>query len=484
MTDHARSWINGDWHASDAPRDCIDPATGKVLGRYHDATPAMVAAAIDHAHACFVETGWRTDAFLRATALGRLADAYEANLDEVVATLATENGKLVGEATFEASLVPRALRFAAGLAMHNFGRVTEARPGQQVISIRQPIGVAGLIIPWNGPVYLLIRALAPALAAGCTVVAKMPHQAARTAALAARLIASVKEIPRGAVNIFIETGAEGAKLLVDSPRVPVISFTGSTATGRIIAARAGEQLKRVGLELGGKTPHVVFDDADLDAALPVIAASSTVFAGQFCMTGSRIIVQRGIADRVRDGLKVMLSAVRAGPSADAASQMGPLIDIAQVGRVDALVDAAIAAGATPIVRGGPSPDPAHAGGAFYLPTLLEVTDASLPIVREEVFGPVQTLQVFDTEDDAVALANDSDYGLSASVWSRDVDRPIRVARRLDAGLVCINNWASIAVEAEEGGHKGSGSGRLGGLASIDDFVEYKQITQDFGARAH
>ncbi len=484
MTTHARSWINGDWHDSDSPRDSIDPATGEVLGQYHDATPAMVAAAIDHAHDCFHTTGWKTDSFLRATALGHLADAYEANMAEVIDTLSTENGKLVGEAAFEASLVPRALRFAAGLAMHTFGRVTEARPGQQSLSLRQAAGVAGLIIPWNGPVYLLIRALAPALAAGCTVVAKMPHQAARTAALAARLVASVPEIPRGAAHIFIETGAEGAKLLVESPKVPVVSFTGSSATGRVIAGRCGALLKRVGLELGGKTPHLVFDDADLEAVLPVLAASSTVFAGQFCMTGSRILVQRGIADRLRERLAAQLSAVKAGPAADPASHMGPLIDKSQVGRVDRLVEAAIAAGAKPVVRGGPATDPALAGGAFYLPTLLEVTDNTLPVVREEVFGPVQTLQVFDNEDEGGALANDNDYGLSAWVWSGDVDRPIGVARRLEAGLVCINNWANISVEAEEGGFKASGSGRLGGLGSIEDFVEYKQITQDFIPQRH
>ena len=243
-------------------------------------------------------------------------------------------------------------------------------------------------------------------------------------------------------------------------------------------------LKRVGLELGGKTPHLVFDDAQLAVVLPTLEKSCTVFAGQFCMTGSRILVQRGIADAVRSGLAARLEAVRPGPAAEPASHMGPLIDKAAVARVDDLVQAAIASGARPIVRGGPAKSAALSSGAFYHPTLLEVQNQKLPIVREETFGPVQTLQVFDTEEEAIALANDSDYGLSACVWSRDVDRPIRVARRLQAGLVSINSWANLALEFEEGGFKGSGTGRLGGVASIEDFLEYKQITQDFIPGAH
>ncbi len=283
----ARHWVDGEWLAMGDLRDSVDPATGRTVGRFHDAPASVAQAAIDAARTAFHKEGWRNDSFLRATALSHLADAFQARLPDVIDTLCRENGKVRGEATFEASLIPRAFRFAAGLAMHNFGRVMETRPGQQSMSIREPVGVAGLIIPWNSPAYLCVRALAPALAAGCTAVVKMPHQAAHTAALVSEVVGSVAEIPQGVVNVFTESGADGAKLLVDSPHVPAISFTGSTATGKAIARAAAVHLKRVGLELGGKTPHLVFEDADLQSALPVLEKSSTVFAGQFCMTGSR-----------------------------------------------------------------------------------------------------------------------------------------------------------------------------------------------------
>ena len=480
----ARHWVDGEWLARGELRDSVDPATGEVVGRFHDAPVSVAESAIAAARAAFEREGWRNDGYARATALAHLADAYQARLPEVVDTLCRENGKVRGEAGFEASLIPRALRFIAGLPMQTFGRVMETRPGQQSMSIREPVGVAGLIIPWNSPAYLCIRALGPALAAGCTTVVKMPHQAAHTAKLTAEIIASVPDFPKGVVNIFTESGADGAKLLVDSPHVPAISFTGSAATGRAIARAGAANFKRVGLELGGKTPHLIFQDADLSALLPVLEKSCTVFAGQFCQTGSRILVHRSLAEALTRGLAERLRAVRAGPASDAASHMGPLIDKAAVARVDTLVEAAIANGARPIVRGGPVAEGPLASGAFYLPALLEVDHGGLEIVREETFGPVQTVQVFDTEDEAVAMANDNPYGLSACVWSRDVDRPIRVARRLHSGLVYINSWANLAVEFEEGGYKASGSGRLGGLAAIDEFMEYKQITQDFVPHAH
>ena len=475
----AQHWVAGRWLAEGPRRESINPATGEVIGHFFDATVETAQAAIDAASQAFESGHWCSDGFLRATALCHLADAYESRLGEVIDILSTENGKLRGEAGFEASLIPRALRFAAGLAMHNFGRVLEARPGQHAMSLRVPAGVAGLIVPWNGPAYLFIRALAPALAAGCATVVKMPAEAAQIAALASKIVSSVSDIPSGIVNVFIESGAAGAKLLVDSPRVPVIHFTGSTATGRAVAMAGASQLKRVGLELGGKNPHLIFEDADLSAVLPVLEKSSTVFGGQFCMTGSKILVHSSKAGELKASLAERLKKVRPGPAADAGSHMGPMINKAAVARVDSMVEAAIAAGAKVIVRGGPALDGALVKGSFYRPTLLEVADPALKIVREEVFGPVQTIQLFDSEDEAVALANDSDYGLTACIWSRDVDRPIRIAKRLQAGLICINNWANIAVEFEEGGFKKSGQGRLGGLASMEDFLEYKQITQDF-----
>jgi betaine-aldehyde dehydrogenase len=480
----ARHWIAGEWVELGVVKQSINPANGKSIGTFYDGNAEVAQSAITAASTAFKLDGWRTDPMLRSTALSHLADVYAARLAEVIDTLCLENGKTRPEATFEATLIIRALRFAAGLALHTFGRVADTVPGRMSMSIRQPVGVAGLIIPWNSPAYLGIRALVPALAAGCTAVMKFPAQAAQSAFVASELLSSVPEFPKGVVNIFFESGAEGAQLLVGSPQAPVISFTGSTHTGRLIAQAAAVHLKRVGLELGGKTPHVIFDDADLNVLLPTLEKSSTVFAGQFCMTGSRILVQRGIADQVIEGLAERLRKVRPGPASDPASTMGPLIDLASVARVDQAVEDAISAGAKVIVRGGPSKDPALTGGAFYHPTLLAVTDSSLPIVQRETFGPVQTVQIFDTEEEAVELANDSEYGLNACVWSRDVDIPVRVARRLDAGLVSINSWANLAVEFEEGGYKASGIGRLGGLASIEDFLEYKQIAHTFAGGGH
>ncbi len=480
----AKHWVAGEWMASGEEKQSIDPATGKSIGTYVDGNADVAQAAIDAAAVAFRLDGWHDDSMLRSTALSHLADVYAARLDEVIDTLCLENGKTRPEANFEASLIIRALRFAAGLALHTFGHVADTIPGRQSMSIRQPVGVAGLIIPWNSPAYLGIRALAPALAAGCTAVMKFPAQAAQSAFVASTLMSSVPELPKGVINIFSESGAGGAQLLVSSSKVPVISFTGSTHTGRLIAQAAATQLKRVGLELGGKTPHVIFDDADLNVLLPTLEKSATVFAGQFCMTGSRILVQRGISEKVIQGLAERLRNVKPGPASDSASHMGPLIDMASVARVDKLVEEAIASGAQVIVRGGPATDPALAGGAFYHPALLKVTDSTLPIVQSETFGPVQTVQIFDTEDEAIKMANDSEYGLNACVWSRNVDTPVRVARKLEAGLVTINGWANLAVEFEEGGYKASGLGRLGGVASMEDFLEYKQIAHTFAGGGH
>lgn len=475
-TDMARHWIDGEWLSSETVRESFNPATGAAIGRYADGGEAEAAQAIAAARRAFEQGDWAENAQLRARVLEELAAAFERHRQALVELLALENGKILPEAGFEVDMAPSKLRFAAALARTDLGRSGTPRADVVSLMLREPVGVAGIMVPWNSPVILMVRSLAPALAAGTTVVIKMPAQTAQVNALVARIMSEAPSLPRGVINLFTESGAEGAKLMVSSPEVPVISFTGSTRTGQAISAVGARQLKRFGLELGGKTPHLLFDDADLEAALPVIEKSLTVFAGQFCMTGSRLLVQRGVAAAVRERLAARLAAVRVGPAADASSDMGPLIDKANVARVDALVEQAIAAGAQVLLRGGPVREGPLAAGAFYRPTLLEVADPKLPIVQDETFGPVMTLQVFDSEEQALALANDSEYGLAAAIWTRDTRRSLRLARKIKAGTVWINDWAQVFDEFEEGGYKQSGQGRLNGMASIDDFLECKHIS--------
>jgi len=479
----ALHWIGGGWLDSGEHLESTNPATGEAIGGYALGGREEAELAVNAALRAFRETDWKDNRQLRARVLNSMAARFEARAEDLARMLADEVGKVLPHARFETATVPPNLRFNAALALTDYGRAAEVDGDSLSIVIRQPVGVAGIFAPWNAPVALGIRSLAPALAAGCTAAVILPKETAQVNALIGEVISETDGLPPGAVNI-ITGGREGLEYLVESPDVPVISFTGSTRTGRAISAAGAARLKRFGLELGGKTPMVIFDDADLDAAVQKVAAGLTVFAGQFCMTGSRAVVQRGIADRFRAALAERLGKVRVGPASDPLSEMGPLIDKPNVERVNRMVEEAVAAGADVVVRGGPAMEGSLAKGAFYRPTLLEVTDSSLPIVQQEVFGPVLTMQVFDTEAEAVRLANDSEYGLAASVWSRDADRPLRVARALQAGTVWVNDWASIHDEFEEGGFKQSGRGRLRGQAGLDDFLECKHIAFKPGTVRH
>lgn len=470
----ALNFIDGKLTAADTVAESRSPADGSVLGTFADAGAEDAETAVAAARSAFDESDWAQNRHLRHKVLNDIADGMEQRTDDLVRMLARENGKVLGEAGLELSLVPSKLRYYAALALTSGGRAAEVAGGLHMSSVPEPIGVVGVITPWNSPVVLSVRSFAPALAAGCTAVVKLPGQTGLVNGIVHEILAETASLPTGVLNSLTETGDSLAKLLVDSPSVDALSYTGSTQVGRVIMANAAPTLKRLSFELGGKTPMIVFDDADLDAVVPVLTKAVTTFSGQFCMTGSRVLAQRGIADELRRRLVDSLVAVKVGPGDDPSSDMGPMIDAASAARVDALV-AGAADYATILVRGGAEP-----GRAFYQPSLVEVDDPSAVIVQQEAFGPVATFEVFEDEDAAVRLANATEYGLAASVWSRDVDRPRRVGRRLKAGTVWTNTWAVVVDQFEEGGFKQSGLGRLNGLQALAEFQEYKTYAQQVG----
>lgn len=474
MAEVAEHWIDGEWTGSDTVSESINPATGEVLGRWADGGEPEARAAVAAARRAFDTSLWSRDRSLRHKALSEMADRFDAHADELGPLVTKENGKKLPEGMLEAALPGITLRHTAGQALTDTGISAEVAPGQWFSTYGEPAGVVGVIVPWNSPVILLIRSLAPALAAGNTVAVKMPGQTALVANYVSRIIAEVESLPRGVVNIFAESGNTGAPYLVASPDVQVVSYTGSSPVGRIIAAAGAPTLKRMNLELGGKTPMIVFDDADLDATVPLLVAGVTTFAGQFCMTGSRILVQRGVADEVRTRLAAMFESVRVGDGLKPDTDMGPMIDKANVARVDSIVEAALAY-AKPVVRGGPVTDGALAAGAFYRPALLEVDDVDTEIVQKEVFGPVATFEIFDTEADAISCANATEMGLAAGIFTNNINISRRVSREIQAGTIWTNAWAEMNDGFAEGGYKASGVGRLRGPLAITEFQEAKTL---------
>ncbi len=481
MSLQAQHWIDGEWHgASDAAfAASINPADASEIGRYAAGTVDDAQAAIAAARRAFERPDWAQAPRLRQQVMLQWADRLEQRADELARLLTLENGKVLAQSRGEIGGAISEIRYYAGLARFIPGHVFEVAPGEYSTLLKEPAGVCGLIIPWNAPVVLLIRSLTPALAAGCTVVIKpAPQSALITAAVIAEL-AAVKTLPKGVVNLVSERGHDVAQALVTSTEVDVISFTGSNATGQRIMAAAAPTMKKLSLELGGKSCCLVFDDVDVERIAPQLAAAATIISGQQCTAARRVLVHASRFDAMKTALTRALASLVVAPASDPASQMGPLIDAASLDRVGGQIDQAMQQADEVLLR-GQRLDGERGGGFFLTPTLVAHRDTSAFFVQEEIFGPLVVLEKFEDESDAVKRANHTEYGLSASVWTHDGARSMRVARALRNGTVWINDHNKLFAEAETGGYRRSGLGRLHGYDALIDFLEVKHIYQNAG----
>ena len=471
-------FIGGAWLFEGDEDASIDPATGESMAIYRKGSEALADAAVDAALRAFQTTAWAQSPRLRAKVLADLANVMRQREDELVALIIRESGKKLIDARFEVRNSFEELDFYAGVARTLYGRSLESAADTFSFMMREPAGVVAVIVPWNAPVILLIRSLAPALAAGCTVVVKPAPQTPMCNAWVMARLAELADLPKGVVNSVNEDGTTVGRRYVASEGVDVVSFTGSSETGKRIMAAAAPTLKRLSLELGGKAPSIVFPDADLDQVVPQLVRGGLLISGQMCIAITRVLVHASIADTLADRLIAALRGARIGSGADPATQLAPLIDLANRDRVVALAAAAHEQGE--VLLQGKACDGDLAAGAFVSPTLVRIENPAAALVQEEVFGPLLTLETFEDEDHAIALANNSRYGLSSSLWTRDVSRCFRVARRIESGTVWLNSHGKLIPEAETGGYKQSGIGRLHGIEAMNDFLETKHIYLEAG----
>ncbi|GAA3848744.1 aldehyde dehydrogenase [Streptomyces sedi] len=446
-----------------------NPYTGDDWAEVPDAGPEDVDAAVEAARAAF--PGWSaTTGFARAEALRRLGDLVLENADELARLEVNDSGKLHREMLGQVRALATWYHYYAGLAQTVEGRqIPVPNPDYLVYTRREPVGVVAAITPWNSPLLLMTWKLAPALAAGCTVVVK-PSEHSPAATLAFAELLARAGLPPGVVNVVTGRSRALGEHLVAHPGVDKVAFTGSTATGRAVARAAAERLIPATLELGGKSPQLVFPDADLTSAANGLVAGVFAATGQSCMAGSRLLVHESVHDALVDLVAERASRIRLGDPLDAETEMGPVANRPQYDKIRRHLDTAAAEHAT-LVCGGVDE---ALGGYFVKPTVLSVSPGDT-VFREEVFGPVLSVVPFADEEEAVALANDTPYGLAAGVWTTDVHRAHRVAARLRAGSVWINAYRAVAPSVPFGGFGDSGLGRENGVDSLGPYLEEKAV---------
>lgn len=473
-------FINGKWRdASDgATMPAVNPYNQEVHAHVPVATATDVDDAINAARHAF-DTVWsKTTPGERAKLLNKVADLLDADAERMALLETTDNGKVIRETQSQMGYAARIFRYFAAWADKMHGSVIPLDQKDTLdFTISEPYGVIGVITAWNSPVAILTNALPAALAAGNCVVLK-PSEHASTTTLEIAKMVEAAGVPAGVVNVV--TGeAETGKALTGSPNVDKVCFTGSPAVGRSIAAAAGANLKPVTLELGGKSPNIIFDDADFDRAL--IGALAGIFGatGQTCIAGSRLLVQRGIYDRMVEGLSVRAAQIKMGDPRLPETEMGTAANEPQFNRILGFIEAAKSDGAR-LVTGGSRAEGAGLDQGFFVePTIFADVRNDMKVAAEEIFGPVLAIIPFDEEEEAVGIANDTEYGLASGVWSQDINRCMRMMRAIKSGVVWVNTYRVAAPQAPFGGMKNSGFGRLRGQAGIEEFLQTKNVFVDF-----
>ena len=474
----ATLYIDGAWRAASdgVEHDVHSPHDQRVVATVSQATESDVLAAIAAARTSFdsgVFTSW---GFAKRSALvSKIADLLERDLKAIAKKESDDTGKRIIEAEYDIADVIATFRHFAALGLKEHDRVVDV--GLAHVSSRivhEPLGVASLIGPWNYPLLQIAWKVAPALVAGCSFIVK-PSELTPQSAIA--LMHAIEEAgtPQGVANLILGPGSVVGTSLISDPRVDMVSFTGGLNTGQTIMKAAVAHVKRLALELGGKNPHIIFADADIEAAIDNAVTAAFLHSGQVCSAGTRLIVERSIHDRVVKEIVRRAGNIRLGGPEDLAAETGPLISKSHLEGVITYVEKGVAEGADLLVGGKRSDKPEHANGWYYLPTVLDNCTTTMNCVQEESFGPVMTVEVFDTEAEAIAIGNDTVFGLSGGLWSTDSAKAARVASALRHGTIWVNDFGPYRPQAEWGGYKQSGIGRELGEHGLSEYLEIKHI---------